>query len=297
MMDFLLTKEQVQNKNKEEVQQNDTSSMALVLYNTFTEASEGAGKDELYSEGPLFDFINKRTSKINIMTKPFHIMSDIEYYAGSKGAANYFDELGYACQDAERNVFGGYVSDKIRYILLDLMGIVAKQVVYEFDWIDENYIYESFRERSEDMYHWSFRLINTSIMQLLNRAHHDHFGEDDPNYENNILIMAAPMIEYTSISITTTVADIIFHTLYNILFAIADGETYRIACDTLSEIIIGFKNGVSKMISGVIVETVNHRGSISFSYEEELKEMKEYFKEARADKTPSIHDFDETAIR
>lgn len=269
MMDFLLTKEQVQNKNKEEVQQNDTSSMALALYNTFTEASEGAGKDELYSEGPLFDFINKRTSKINIMTKPFHIMSDIEYYAGSKGAANYFDELGYACQDAERNVFSGYVSDKIRYILLDLMGIVAKQVAYEFDWIDENYIYESFRERSEDMYHWSFRLINTSIMQLLNRAHRDHFGEDDPNYENNILIMAAPMIEYTSISITAVVA----------------------------EIIIGFKNGVSKMISGVIVETVNHRGSISFSYEEELKEMKEYFKETRADKTPSIHDFDETAIR
>lgn len=297
MMDFLLTKEQVQNKNKEEVQQNDTSSTTLALYNTFTEASEGAGKDELYSEGPLFDFINKRTSKINIMTKPFHIMSDIEYYAGNKGAANYFDELGYACQDAERNVFSGYVSDKIRDILLDLMGIVAKQVAYEFDWIDENYIYESFRERSEDMYRWSFRMINTSIMQLLNRAHHDHFGEDDPNYEDHILIIAAPMIEYTSISITTVVADIIFHTLYNILFAIADGVTYRIACDTLSEIIIGFKNGVSKMISGVIVETVNHRGSISFSYEEELKEMKEYFKETRADKTPSIHDFDETAIR
>ena len=51
------------------------------------------------------------------------------------------------------------------------------------------------------------------------------------------------------------------------------------------------------MISGVIVETVNHRGTISFSYEEELKEMKEYFKEVREDKTPSIHDFDETAIR
>ena len=48
------------------------------------------------------------------------------------------------------------------------------------------------------------------------------------------------------------------------------------------------------MISGVIVETVNHRGSISLSYEEELKE---YFKETRVDKTPSIHDFDETAIR
>lgn len=297
MMDFLLTKEQVQNKNKEEVQQNDISSMTLALYNTFAEASEGAGKDELYSEGPLFDFINKRTSKINIMTKPFHIMSDIEYCFDSKGAADYFDKLGDACRDAEINVFSGYVSDKIRYILLDLMSIVAKRVAYEFDWIDENYIYESFREKSEEMYYWSSSQINTNLMQLLNRAHYDHFGEDDPNYEDHIIIMAAPMIEYTSISITTVVADIVFHTLYNILFAIADGETYRIACDTLSEIIIGFKNGVSKMISGVIVETINHRGTISFSYEEELKEMKEYFKEVRADKTPSIHDFDETAIR
>lgn len=271
-MKLLLNQNEIQNKLSE--MKSNTDNMTNALYSIFTEAANGAGYDEIYSGGPLFDFINKRTSKINIMTKPFHIMSDIEHFNGFTGSSAYLDELGYLSGEADIDVFNGYLSDKIRYIILDLMSSVVKQIAYEFDWIDENYIYESFRNQSQNMYSFIFRQFNSNMMQLLNRAYNDYYGDNDTNYEDNILIMAGPMIEYLSISITTVVADMIFNVLYNIVFAIADGETYRLACDTISEIIISFKNSISKMITSVIVETIHHRGQISTTYEQELDDMR-----------------------
>lgn len=277
-MNFLLNENQITNKIRD--MKNETSDMVYNLYNVFTEAADGFGSDEVYSEGPLFDFINRRTSRINIMKKPFYIMSEIYHTGDMPGAAAYMDELAYLCNTTDTNIFSGYISDHIRYILLHLINVVVKRIAYEFDWIDENYIYESFRAKSNDMYHWSFNLINSRMIELLNRAHHECCGEDDPNYENNVLMMAGPMIEYLSTSITVVVADIIFHVLYNMFFAVADGETYIIACETLSEIIIAFKNDISKMISAVIIETVHHRGQVNMKYEETLKtaklELREY---------------------
>lgn len=289
-MKLLVGDNRIKNMNKEVKQ--DSGVIVDHLFGDFTEAANGFA-DQVFTKGTsLFDFINKRTSQINIMTKPFHIMADIEFCKNRKGASRYFDELSYRCDEADSDVFNGYISDKIRYAILDLMNAVVKQIAYEFDWIDEMELIISFREISKDMYQWSFRLYDIDIIEKLIRAHHDYFGEDDNNMEDHILQMAGPLIEYISTSNTTIVADMIFNVLYDMVFAVADGDTYRIVCDTISEIIIAFKNSLSRVLVDVIIETVKHRRQVAFKHEESLETIRRKVQDEHRKNKP-VRDFEE----
>lgn len=245
------------------------------LFNLFTESANGLSNQVLSKGTPLPEFINKRTSGINIMQRPFIVISEVESNAGFENGADYLNELSHKCSVTDDNVFNGYISDKLRYAILNLVNAVVKQIAYEFEWIDENELINSFREISKGILHWSVNtLFDINVIDMLIKAHYDYYGEYDTNREDHLLQMAGPMIEYTSTSLTVIIADMIFDVLYNMVFAVADGKTYRIVCDTISEIVISFRNSISNVLVEIVIEATKHRRTHSFSNEKFLENNK-----------------------
>lgn len=197
--------------------------------------------------------------------------------------SRYWNSLQYNTDTANSCMNKMYFGTEIKMIVLDLFYTLKNQLVYEFDWVEDELIKElklqsvnileqindsSYRIPIDEMYYYYQTMIKSA-------------GEDKPEkhevHFQDAFLVVSPFAEVLSTEITAIVVDSIYNAFFNILFAKANSSDFDTICKYVKPYIMEFKDNLVESLVGILIELMINRSRVDIDRYDFIKKLSEEF--------------------
>lgn len=197
--------------------------------------------------------------------------------------SGYWNSLQYNTSSANFSVSRMCFGTEIKMRILDLFYTLKNQLVYEFDWIEDELVNELkvqsvyILDRADDVIH----RVPIDEMYYYYQTIIRSKGEDTPeknqlDFQETFLV-TFPFAEVLSTDISAVVVNSIYNAFFNILLAKASSADFETICNYIKPHILEFKDNLTESLVKILVELMMNRSSVDIDRYDFIKKLSEEF--------------------
>lgn len=256
--------------NKFNIDNRAIQNQALIT-DAFTNGYSNAKID--FGKDSFVDILNKKTSGINTMIKPFEILSDKANEANLPHTSIYYHHLSSNIrrEDAEITIFtiSSYLRCPVLNAIHDTVGLIAN----EFESLPSKLI-DTLKDRAQcaltNLSYTYQTMVNPHIIfnYLIDKVGYDLLLElreksitsgDTSDFDNIVLMYSDPFISSFATSAASIMAGAIYDGLYYSFLCELDSEDFNIVCNYIKPYLLSFRDDMVKIAGDLTLILVKHR--------------------------------------
>ena len=197
--------------------------------------------------------------------------------------SGYWNSLQYNTSSANFSVSRMCFGTEIKMRILDLFYTLKNQLVYEFDWIEDELVNELkvqsvyILDRADDVIHRvPIDEMYYYYQTIIRSKREDNPEKNQLDFQETFLV-TFPFAEVLSTDISAVVVNSIYNAFFNILLAKANSADFETICNYIKPHILEFKDNLTESLVKILVELMMNRSSVDIDRYDFIKKLSEEF--------------------
>lgn len=222
----------------------------------------------------MVDILNKKTSGVATMIKPFKIMADTAMDANMPFTASYMSNISRNIQIMDNHVRRALICDYLRYPIMDAINTTAGLIRNEFESLSDTIIErikscgyvltDRFGDKFLNMididsiFNYLIDKVGCDILEDLYRSSFTDKKKDNDFYMI-VQMYADPFIVSYANTVTSMLTDMVYDKLYYSFLCELDSHDFATVCLYIKPALLSFRDDIVLISRNLVYELIKHR--------------------------------------